>query len=449
MKENNTAVRVKVEEITVNIPEKIKNCLERILIVNPKKQKIFIAENIKNPFAVFVTSNEKPQIIQLSIFPNKKTEEADLSEAILELQHILPDIYPNAEKIIVQIKDNDGVVKQALHDFSIKERIIVYEKNLRKSSKAASLQKIAEEAQKQMNTEKPPAKSPEIPEKTDPLSAASREEPIKTEKKEMPQTAPPPPKNPEIGIISAKISAEDEIIEITTDSMEDRIEKSIEKELRQNLGQFNAAKKMILNSMAMNGIGKPIAAAEFIKNCGISTGILKSFLTVVCKNINRSSDEDCMKAMIIERIIIKFSGLDPETIEIDTEEKQMPSPADTGESENREPKTPVSANPAETAINKPPEIKISPEAEQPKKMEGNPKTIQEKIDIACRRFSLIGLQKSILESLIEKPLSENEIKVKIKTTGNIKGQLLFLREMKLINQAKGGYELNLQGTLVL
>lgn len=104
---------------------------------------------------------------------------------------------------------------------------------------------------------------------------------------------------------------------------------------------------------------------------------------------------------------------------------------------------PAPAEIIELVACKPSEIKILQEKPQPKKEEKKPKTIQEKIEIACKRFNLIELQKRILEELAKKPLSEREIRLESKAKADVGGQIAFLREKKLINPIKGKYKLNI------
>lgn len=473
MAKTGKASKIEVKEITENASQIIEDCLGKKLKTDPEKQKIFIVENDNGTFAIFITSNANPKIVNLNIFPGLKATEPELREGIDILRRILPDIYNNAEKIITQIKDNDSIVKQALCDFNIKDRFIVYEKTLSKRSEKTILKKIAEEAQEKLNAEKIPTEPVEAQEKNNlpvitvqpvpdqpmiqPVSdqsaiqpAAKKEKAVKILEIEIARDAAetPPEKSP-ANIPAIKINADDEVIEITTNDLEGRTEKNLAREMRQDSRQFNAAKGMIRDSITPNTVGKPIAVAEFLKNCGLSAGLLRPFLTVVCKNINRSPEKECKEIMTIERIIIKFTGTDPDVIEIDTEQKQIlePKTAEEPEEEKQESAPSALTDPSAAAIVKTlkteEKTEIAPEIPQPKKEE-NKKTTQEKIEIAARNFRLIPLQKSILEALKETSLSEIELRKKIRTANELRGQLLYLQQLKLIKQVKRGYELNLQ-----
>ncbi len=483
------------EEITENISTAIEICLERELAINPKKQKIFIVkDNKEKPFAVFVTSNEKPEIVQLHIFVNKKAEDINLAEAVKGIPQILSEKYPLAEKIRIQIKDNEGIIKRSLNEFSVKERNIVYEKNLHAAQKNPELRKITAKKQKsadmsrasvptptgeekismqseksaetrqkpdaetaagaiqqitEVNTTEPDIirikDTSETPDKIVPLPVINQEETVMLQEDTIPQPVIEPSKDPKTSNAPAKINAEDKTIEITTNDLEGRLEKNFAKGLQQRPDQFNTAKKLILFYLAGKRISEPISVADLLNKCNISIGLLETFLTVVCKIINRSPDEECRKIMTIEKIIIKFSGADPETIEISAAKKQAPLPINTDKQEKPESSITAPAKSIALAVYEPPETKKLFEMQYaPDKEEKDPKNIQEKIDKICKNYRLIPLQKSILEALTENPLSENEIKVKIKKSGELKGQLLFLQENRLITAVRGGYKLNFQ-----
>lgn len=105
---------------------------------------------------------------------------------------------------------------------------------------------------------------------------------------------------------------------------------------------------------------------------------------------------------------------------------------DVKKPEKLEPALRVPAEIVALVAYKPSEIKILQEKPQPKKKEEKLKTIQEKIEIACRRFNLIELQKRILEELAKKPLTQNEIRLLTNAKADVSGQISFLREKGLI-----------------
>lgn len=78
-------------------------------------------------------------------------------------------------------------------------------------------------------------------------------------------------------------------------------------------------------------------------------------------------------------------------------------------------------------------------------VEKKSQTIGEKIQEVCKRFNLNNIQRSILEVLAEEPLSESEIRLKSKFKGDIKGQLMFLKQQKLIKNKviRGKYQINI------
>jgi hypothetical protein len=145
MTEDGKTKKVKVYEITENIAVSIETCLGRNLLINREKQKVFIgSDREEKSFAVFVTSNKKPEEALLRIYISPNAEEPDLSEAMKELPQILSEKYPFAKEIVSEIEDNDGIIKQAMTGFSVKKRIIVYGKELHGKPKS--------------KPEKPPAK---------------------------------------------------------------------------------------------------------------------------------------------------------------------------------------------------------------------------------------------------------------------------------------------------
>lgn len=167
MEDNKETVILEITNLP-NIQEEIEKCLGKGLKINPE-EKVFIGINNKlGPFAVFVASNKKPDNVILNIYINPKTEEADLTKAINELIHIMPDIYPDSKTISIIASNKNKKILNALlaSEFPAKENLTRFEKILHKTPppetpKRNNLQKIADAAQKQINTAKipmPPAK---------------------------------------------------------------------------------------------------------------------------------------------------------------------------------------------------------------------------------------------------------------------------------------------------